>query len=71
MYNYYPMGPTEVNNSQDTLQYKMRYLFQGFEFIRVHVYGLLILTKLSCTNNVHKLDLTLNKLKEIGLKFDL
>ena len=46
----------------------MNDLFQGFEFICAYIYDLLILTKGYWTHHVHKLELTLNKLKESGLK---
>ena len=49
----------------------MNNLFQGFEFIRACIDGLLILTKVYWTDHVHKLELTLNKLKESGLKYDI
>ena len=49
----------------------MNALFHGFEYIRAHIDKLLILTKKDLTDHVHKLDLTLNKLKEKGLKFGI
>ena len=41
----------------------MNDLFQGFEYIRAYIYGLLILTKVDLTDHVQKLELALNKLK--------
>ena len=41
----------------------------GFEFIWAYKYDLLILTKGDWTDNVNKLELILNKLEEIGLKY--
>ena len=45
----------------------MKYLFKIFEFIC----ELLILTKGYWKYHVHKLELSLNKLKEIGLKWNI
>ena len=59
------------NNSPNIFQQKMNNLFQGFEFISSYMDDLLILTKGYWTDDVHKLALTLNKLKEIGLKFNI
>ena len=49
----------------------MNDLFHGFEFIRVHIDELLVLTKVYWTDHVQKLELTLNKLKEKGLKCNI
>ena len=49
----------------------MKHLFQGFEFIRVYIYELQILTEGPGTDHLQKLELTLNKLKESGLKFNI
>ena len=49
----------------------MNNLFHGFEFIRVYIYDLLILTKIDWTDHVQKLELTLNKLKVKGLKCNI
>ena len=57
-----------IPNSPDTFKYKMNDLFHAFKFIRAYIDELLILTKVDCTNNVKKLELTLNKLKKKGLK---
>ena len=67
-YKRLPMG---VSNSPDILQQKMNYLFQGFEFTHEYIDGILILTKGDWTDHVHKLELTFNKLKEIGLKCNI
>ena len=53
----------EVENSPDIFQQKMNYLFHGFEFIRAYIDDLLILTKGDWTDHIHKLELSLNKLK--------
>ena len=53
-----------VFNSQEIFQQKMNDLFIGFEFIRSYIDGILILTQGNWTDHVHKLESTLNKLKE-------
>ena len=58
-------------NSPDIFQQKMNDLFHGFEFIYAYIDGILILTKGDWTDHVQKLELTLNKLKENGLKFNI
>ena len=49
----------------------MNDLFHVFEFIRACIDEPLILTKGDCTDHVHKLKSTLNKLKEKGLKCNI
>ena len=49
----------------------MNDLFHVFEFIRAYMDELFILTKADCTDNVKKLELTLNKMKKKGLKRDI
>ena len=51
-YKRLPMG---VANSRDIFQHKMNDLFHGFEFIRVYIYDMLILTKGDWTYHVHNL----------------
>ena len=67
MYDYSPVRKIllkqlsmGVANSPDIFQQKMNDLFNGFKFICVYIYDLLILTKGDCTDHVHKLELTLN-----------
>ena len=60
-----------VSNSLEIFQQKMNNLFQSFYFICAYIYDLLILTKGYWTHHVHKLELTLNKLKESGLKCNI
>ena len=67
-YKRLPMG---VANSPDIFQQKINDLFHGFEFIRAYIDDWLILTKRDCMYHVHNLELTLNKLKEIGLKCNI
>ena len=59
-YTRLPMG---VANSPKMFQQKTNELFNGFEFIRAYIDELLILTKGYWTDHVHKIELTLNKLK--------
>ena len=49
----------------------MNDLFHGFKFIRAYIDDLLILTKGDWIDHVQKLELTLNKLKEKGLKCNI
>ena len=51
-YKWLPMG---ISNSPEIFQHKMNDLFHGFEFIRVYIDDLLILTKWDWTDNVQKL----------------
>ena len=60
-YKQLPMGITDF---PENLQQKMNDLFRGFEFIRVYIDELLILTKGYCTDHVHKLELTLKNLSK-------
>ena len=50
-------------NSTDTFQQKINDLFRGFEFIRVYIDDVLILTKGGWTYHVQKLELFFDKLK--------
>ena len=67
-YKRLPMG---VTNSREIFQEKMNDLFHGFELIRVYIDYLLILTKGDWTDHKQKSELTLNELKEKGLKFNI
>ena len=49
----------------------MNDLFHRFKFIRAYIDALFILTKGGWRYHVHKLELTLNKLKEKGLTFNI
>ena len=49
----------------------MRNLFQGFKVIRVHIYEMCILSKRYWTYHVQKFELTLNKLKEGELTYNI
>ena len=52
---WYKLLPMRVANSTDIFQQKMNGLFHGFEFIRVYIQNLLILTKGDWTDHVQKL----------------
>ena len=58
-------------NSPDVFQPKMNELFHGFEFVRVYIDYILILTKGYWKDHVQKMELTLNKLKGKWLKFNI
>ena len=58
-------------NSPEMFQQKMNDLFHGFEFIRAFIDYILILTKGYGKDYIQKLELTLNKLKEKGLKYNI
>ena len=60
-----------VSNSPDILQHKMNDLFQVFEFIHTYIDELLVLTILYWMDHLSKLEKTLNKLKESGMKFNI
>ena len=58
-YKHLSMG---VSNLSEILEQKMNNLLQGFWFIHAYIYGVLIWTKVDFTDNVHKLERTLNKI---------
>ena len=60
-----------VTNLIDIFQQKMNDLFHEFEFICEYIDDLLISTKGYWTDNVQKLELTLDKLKGKGLKYNI
>ena len=60
-----------VGNSPENFHQKMNDLFHGFEFIRSYIDDILILTKGDWIDHVDTLELTLNKLKEKGLKCNI
>ena len=68
---HYKRLPMLVDNSPDIFQQNMNGLFNGFEFIRQYIDDFLILTKGDWTDHLHKLELTLNKLKGEGLKCNI
>ena len=68
---WYKRLSMEVANSPEIFQHKMNDLFNGFEFIRAHIDDLLIITKGDWTDHIQKLELTINKQKENGLKCNI
>ena len=63
--------PLGVDNSPENFQRKMEDLFHVFEFIREYIDDFLILIKRYWTYHVHKLELTLNKLKNYVIKCNI
>ena len=63
-----PMG---VSNSLGIFQEKMNKLFHGFELIRAYIDDLLITNKGDWSDQLEKLELTLQKLKENGIKCNI
>ena len=64
-YKRLPMG---VSKPPDIFQEKKNERFCGFEFIQAYIDDLLIITKGDWSDNLVKLELTLQKLKYNGLK---
>ena len=60
-----------IAKSPDIFQQKMNDLFHGFELICAYIDDLLILTKRDWTYHIQKLELTLNTLKEEGIKYNI
>ena len=60
-----------VRNSPDIFQEKMNEMFRGFEFILAYINNLLIITKGDWSDHLEKFELTLQKLKDNGLKCNI
>ena len=60
-----------ISNSPDIFKYNINDLFHGFEFIRAYIDDILILPKGDWTYHLHKLETTLNKFKEKGIKCNI
>ena len=60
-----------VINSLNVFQEKMNKMFCGFKFIWAYIDDLLIITTVDWENYLEKLELTLQKLKENGLKYNI
>ena len=69
-YRYKPL-PMGVSNSPDIFQEKMNEIFRDFEFIRAYIDDLLIITKGDWSDHSEKLEQTLQKLKDNGIKFNI
>ena len=63
--------PMIISNSPDIFQQKMHDLFHGCEFIGAYINDPLVLTKVDWADYVHKLEITLSKLKEKWLKCNI
>ena len=70
MYEYSPLGEILKQKSNNgscrltrNIQHKMNDLFHGFEFIRVYIDDLVVLTKVYWTFHVLKSEITLNILE--------
>ena len=53
-----------IDNYLDISQHKMNDLFRVFKFIRAYIDKTFIFLKLYWTDNVHRLELNINKMKE-------
>ena len=62
-----PMG---LCNSPDIFQEKMNKIFAGFEYVRVYINDLLIITKGSFEYHSNHLDTVIEKLETAGLKIN-
>ena len=60
-----------VSNSPDIFQDKMNEIFRDFEFILAYIDDLLIIAKGDWYNNLEKLEQTLQKLKDKGIKCNI
>ena len=60
-----------VNKSPETFEEKMNEMFRGFEFIRAYINNLLIITKDYLSHHLEKLDLTIQNLRDNGLKYNI
>ena len=67
----YQRLPQGICNGPDIFQEKMMELFDGMEFIRAYIDDLLILTKGDFDDHLEKLELTLRRLMDAGLKVNL
>ena len=60
-----------VSNSPDIFQEKMNKMFRGFDFIRAYINDLLIITKVDLSDHLDKLEQTLIRLKDHGIKCNI
>ena len=67
-YKHLPMG---VSNSPDIFLEKMNKMFRGFELIRAYINNMLIITKGDWSDHAEKLKLTLKKLKDNDLNYNI
>ena len=64
-YQKLPMG---LCNSPDIFQEIMNKLFNGLDYVKTYIDGLLITSNKSFEDHINKLDKVLNKLKQKGFK---
>ena len=64
----YQRLPQGICNGPDIFQEKMAELFDGMDFIRAYIDDLLVLTKGDFDDHLEKLELTLQRIQEAGLK---
>ena len=57
-----------VSNSQEIFQEKINKMFRGLEFIRPYINDLLMITKGDWSDHLEKMEQTLQKIKDNGLK---
>ena len=67
-YKRLPMG---VSNSLEIFQERMNKMFRGFDFIWAYIDDLLIITKGDWSDYFQKLEQTLQKVKDNGLKCNI
>ena len=67
----YKRLPMRITNSPDIPQHKINDLFNGFEFIRAYIDNLFIITRGDWSDHLQQIGLTLNKMKEKGLKCNI
>ena len=60
-----------VCNSPDIYQENVKKMFHGFEFTRAYINDLLIITKGDWSNQLEKLELTLQNLEDNRLKYKI
>ena len=78
MYNYYTLRGILLQASANggsqfsrQSQQKMNDLFHGYEFTCAYIDDILIITRVDWPNHIQYLELTINKLKGKGLKYNI
>ena len=60
-----------ICNYPENFQENMNEIFRGFEFIRAYIYDLLIIIKGGWSDNLNKLEQSLQKLRDNGIKCNI
>ena len=60
-----------VSNSPDIFHEKLNEMLRGLEFIQAYINNLLIITKGDWYDHLEKMELTFQKLKDNGLKWNI